>query len=903
MPARHPSPFLGFVGSLLRPIRRTLAAVVAVAVVALARPAVAQGTSDLFPDPIASRDAEAMLSRVGLEGESRIAALKEFERYVERFLELRKTDIDAYLRGRSSPGAAPTREEVAARVDDRSKLLKRIAAIENQYFDALSSTVDEAHRPDVERERARAERRRAWAAANPYFGRGSAVELADLVDAAVAGVREGALPADVIDAVNGLLSNHEMQQTALHRKLLDLAVEEPLRLHDARVASGATRPGGDPESAGPEAWSAYFKAMADVRRTARAPQAEVRAKLRELARSTMKSIVAVLPEEFGAKFRANFVTAVYPQIAGQRDPIPPLVTEARGLAEKGEITKEELATIESLAAAHAQRRNAIDDRMMDHGDTNMPLDDGPQFTFGPSDAPGSNDAAAKLAAMFEERSALDAATRNAIAGAAAALASKAKPAEESGDFAILNGVPVNLSELESGASFVIMGTADGDGEGGAMLAISGALDPGDPMGVPSAMKRPEFDAIIARFGLSEDLSAIATMLFDDYTDKHRELEAGDVAELAAQPPVNGMIAFADGTSPPPATKETVARQFELRRTILDRVLELDREFFASLEAALGGAIPAKSIERLRNARERAALDAGAHAGFSVLNLTSMLGGSKASSVDLAEVVRGASDELALGDGAKDLEPILDAWEEASIAAFRRRWELRLTAQRMRAEFDLRPMEPVPGEEGAFRVAGDDADFEKLEKADRSSAEADRFTATINRNALEDLLRALPDDGRRRVLRDRWNRAAWPEAFRDPRDVSPRIEQALAMPELPADAKAALEAIRAEHAEALRRITDEIIATNEKFTETPKDSDEPSFDIRSLQQQQDVVKRLGFERSELNERTLRRIREALPPELAAKIADLPKARGIQFGGAPAAGAANEERSVLRRRTNE
>ncbi|MDZ4754047.1 MAG: hypothetical protein SGJ11_06080, partial [Phycisphaerae bacterium] len=590
---------------------------VAIAALTVARPATAQGTSELFPEPLSSADVEAILDRIGIEGEARVQSLKSFESCVAQILELRKGGIDDYLKNRP---ASQSIDDVKARVAARRKLLNRFAAIESQLFDNIRSVAPESLLPDVERERARAERRRAWSTANPFLGRTTHVELADLVRETANSSGEP-LPQDIADQVDTLLSTFEQQQTSLYRKLSDVATDELLRMASVRAERNITAPSraGDapPDS---DAWQRYFKELNEARAIARGPQNELRVKARTLLRETAKHVAGSLPPAISTRFRQRFLNTAYPSASHPRDPVPPLVLEARTLHANSAITGDELATVEALAASHATRRDALNERLMDAIDKESATGSsvGIRIALSEDDLDPED---VKRQALFSERAALDESTTRAIAGASEALASKV-PAERGDDHGITHDIDLGDMDMAGGGNVVVFATATAGGDSvdmqgmegmggmdGAMVITTGVdLSDAGRTGTPAPIKKDQLDAWRERFGFSDDMVVIANLLLDDYVAKYRELEASELAELKSLPSASpGMMFDAGGTPPPPATKHTIARQFELRRLIIDRMVELDREFIDGLATATGDSLNTKELERLKNTRERAAL--------------------------------------------------------------------------------------------------------------------------------------------------------------------------------------------------------------------------------------------------------------------------------------------------------
>ncbi|MFO0827978.1 MAG: hypothetical protein U0572_07480 [Phycisphaerales bacterium] len=850
-------------------------------VVFVCRPASAQGTSDLFPEPMNSAEAEAIIDRIGLQDDAKIAALKAFESYIERFLALRKGDIDDYLNSRAALGATTTREDVAGRVDRRRSILKKIAGIENEYFDQVTAIAGTTNAARVTRERDRAARRRDWSASNPFMGRNGRLELADLANEAVG---DSKLSDEAQKSVDAAVRSYESQATALIHKLVDLAVEEPLALYDARTAANLKQPQAAEGDAPATAWRDYFEASQKVRVAARQPQMEVRGKLRDATRSQAKAIAKALPAEASSKFMQSFLERAYAAIARPRDPVPGLLKEAKTKLEKGEITAEELAAVEAIAASHAARRAELNEKLMGAIDKQAMSETESDF-FMVSGLPGETSEKTDVEKLSDERSKLDDATVASIGGAAAALAKKDDDsAPRNRGEVVINGMTLELPDdiaTEGGGVFVMSTTGDVGGDlGGNAVVTMGFASDGMSTGVPIPMSREDIDGIKQQFTLAGDEATILDLLFEDYQSKWKELDQGELAELKSLP-LNGPGRFPGSPDYRPPTDGDVARSFELRRVVLEKALGIEREFADSVAAAIAAKVSKDDATYLRHWRERAAY-LNAAEGQSGISLMSS-GGSKASSLDLVSIVRRSG---LPAEAVASTKPALEAWDASSLDALRNRFEVRLAAQRMRAELDrkLEAQAASEGRPGEIRVTSEDEEFRKVAAAEARANETDEVVAKLNKQSLEAALAALPDDASRATLREAWNRKAWPSIYRDRRDVEPMIAKAYALPDLASEAKKQLDAIMSEHRAEYVRLCHEMIEASEKSVVDTNRPEPGNVDFRALQARQDTLNRLRFERNELNAKTLRRAKEVLTPDQAAKIGDLPKEqKAIRFGG--------------------
>ncbi len=875
--------------SMRRAMRRlVLATVMACVTLFGVRPASAQGTSDLFPDPLTSAEIESALDRIGISGDARTSALRSFEEYVGRFLDLRKGDIETYLQGRADVGSAErSRETIAARVQDRERLLKRIASLENQLFDAFTGLAGDGGAAQAARERMHAERRRDWMASSPFMGRGSRVELAEVLDTMLERQAKQ-LSAETRAKVDAILLAHEESLTGQCRKLLDISANEPVALYDAHTAANLKRPQAEPgKQPAPEEWSAYFRGAEAVRAKAREPQTDLRRAMRKATRDAALRVADALPADIGQSFRDSFFSRAYASIASPRDPVPPLVKRAKSLAEKGDIDEATIRNIESIAASHVGRRNELTNRIAEKIEQESGGEGGFFISFGGDDSDGERKS--ESSKLLEERSKLDAATVAAITGTSEALAKKDDGGER--HELTVNGSEVNIPEGISvgGASIMIVaGTSDGgdmgepivfssDGDDGGMTFTIDALN-GPQVGVVQPMGKEWLDRIRKSYGLTDEQMNVVQLLYDDYRSKQAEIEAGELAELKSLPSGMGGVVFAvagdsPAPEPPKATAETVRRRFELKRSITQRVIALDGEFFDGLGAAIGDRVPAAEVTRLKHERERSAYLAADRGGGMMIG---GFGGSKAPTVDLAEVVRDASLD---GSSFDAIRGRLDVWDVAATDAFRQRFGERMAVQEGQEEFERKMAEEAAadGRPGEIRISSNDASGAKMEALEKRAKAADELTRAVNEGARDDMIAAIPADEAKRLLRDAWNRKAWPQVFRDRRSVQPKVDEALAFADLTDAQRTSIRAIVAEHLAEYRRIGDEMIEAHEKSAPKPSadGGERQGIDVSALRKRQETMNRLTFERDELNEKTFRRVKECLSEEQSRKLGEMPE----------------------------
>jgi Spy/CpxP family protein refolding chaperone len=131
---------------------------------------------------------------------------------------------------------------------------------------------------------------------------------------------------------------------------------------------------------------------------------------------------------------------------------------------------------------------------------------------------------------------------------------------------------------------------------------------------------------------------------------------------------------------------------------------------------------------------------------------------------------------------------------------------------------------------------------------------------LNRATLEALAEALPDDVAVE-LRDAYGRQAFPGIYDDPRGAGRYLRAALALPELDERQRARLEAIAEEYRPAHREVADQLA----QIYADQEDASAGGFDRsqwRRRGEQRNRIEVLEFDRTEINAKALRQLRETL-----------------------------------------
>jgi hypothetical protein len=167
------------------------------------------------------------------------------------------------------------------------------------------------------------------------------------------------------------------------------------------------------------------------------------------------------------------------------------------------------------------------------------------------------------------------------------------------------------------------------------------------------------------------------------------------------------------------------------------------------------------------------------------------------------------------------------------------------------------------------MPADDVDFERIMAIERRIGDADRSVraqALAGRDAAEAVLDA---DARAR-FHSAWLNLAQPRAYRDREDATPAIDRARAMETLTPGQRSSLDALRSAHAGEWRSVSDrlaELMLEQEQRGGLVADGRE---DFENFVLSGQLIGDMQFERTELDGRTLRRLRSVLTPEQAREI---------------------------------
>ncbi|MCA9285983.1 MAG: Spy/CpxP family protein refolding chaperone, partial [Phycisphaerales bacterium] len=332
----------------------------------------------------------------------------------------------------------------------------------------------------------------------------------------------------------------------------------------------------------------------------------------------------------------------------------------------------------------------------------------------------------------------------------------------------------------------------------------------------------------------------------------------------------------------PPTPQDVERDFSARRRHLEQLAAIESTYFENLEGYFMGKPQQERLADAKGVRRRAWLDSAASVRVPGMMMLGPMGGrgSSESSIDL---VRLAGDTALEPTSVEAIGPVLRQYASNATALQQSRLETVLEGQRQIALFHARAVTRDQNGNVEVSISSDDDGFETMQKADQRIAAATQTVVDLNRSTLEQLESVLAPD-QAAVLQAAYDRAAFPAVFRDRGPARQRLESALKL-ELDDVQRAAVGAIQSEFATAAADIRAKMVAAEraggERLGMAP---DIDGGQLQRVQARANEMRKLRFELSELDARTLQRLATVLSPEQAKAIGGLePQPDADQSGG--------------------
>jgi len=826
---------------------------------ALTAPALAQGTGGAFPDPISTRRFDQILKELQLDVQQQSDAIVLHAAYATSLRALRDGPIDEYLkRPGAGMGGFSTRsvEEVESSLRTRRHLLDQFERAERALFDALGAELTEEQAPRLGAARSAAERQRLRGVLGPFAGSSVQFEMADLLE-------NIEVPAESKDAVAAARAAWEQKSTRLLRELADLELKIPVDLARAVQDSGLTRP--DPGN--PEGVDQWFRALGALREQMAAPAAKKRKELGKANRDGADALVRGLPETEGREAQKGFIRTSYAAIASDQESAEGLLSKAIKLGEEGKLDAETTAALKEMGSDYRRKLATIERELMDAADARRSSSG---FVFTARGADDEADAAAATAEkgfrdLFEKRVAMHEATRGQLRGVVgetrmAEIAPSTAADGEGHERHEISGGAVIVGAMDDGGGIEFIG-----GDDGAMVFVSSGMDGPGRVGqgvLPTSIAVRERDQLAGRLALTEAQTVLVEALHEEYVaafDARRSEEQAALTELGVGSAIGGGGPGPDD-GPKAVTEQDIDRRAAAFRRAIEQLAEVDGAFFDNLAAVLDGTPAGVGVQAARAARERSFLRRSAPPPLMAMPMIGAASG-KETEVEIGDIIRERPLDTS---NAAALAPVLARHEENATALVRQLKETRLESQKEIDKFHARAVKVSEQGEVNISIDGESDDFALMIKAQQRISDASKQIAQLNRSTRDEILLLLPEN-ERLGFRKRYARAAWPNVYRDAQAAAPKLEAAMAIESLDDAQRLKLVELLAQHDETYEALSDTLIELEENSgggMSFGGPGDPEAF--KRMRDRQNALKKLRFDRTEINATSLRALGAILTP---------------------------------------
>ena len=291
----------------------------------------------------------------------------------------------------------------------------------------------------------------------------------------------------------------------------------------------------------------------------------------------------------------------------------------------------------------------------------------------------------------------------------------------------------------------------------------------------------------------------------------------------------------------------------------------DEAFFSDLALMLSETAPTEQLDRLRLARQRRLFGQRPNQYAFAFPGTE----SNESSVDLSALVDDSEIDAVKTD---NIDALLKGYEKTITSAFRNRYEIGLVAQRRQTEAMAEMMRRRQEGDTDGAIAFGMEYQQAMQDVRKPVEEAEEAITQLNRDTLEQLTAAL-DNRSARKFRAAYRRKAFPKIYNEPNSGEKYLEAALKLRQLSDDQRFAIELHGVEYQPVYENLCNQMVEIHSQSSIGGGFTD-PGY-MQEYMQRQQKLEVIKFDRSELNAKARRRLRQILTPEQLARIGLAPE----------------------------
>jgi len=834
--------------------------------VPIADRASAQGTSGMLPAPISSRDLDVYGDTLGLTPEQRNATDAIHERYREAFRVLREGDIEQYMQevgGMWRGGfSSLNRKSIEGSIQKLDRLMTRIRLTDDVLFDGIQALLTEEQGTQLARVMQARDRARYRAGGTRMVGfvnRAARVDLSQLyVGMELTEQERETTDPFVLQYEARLSANTKALYKATTHMFLDVLEsleEQSIDLSD------------------PASMISNARGMRNAMRTAfgesmKKPRDKASA-ISDLNRRSLRQISELMEPGSATTFRDRYLRRAYPEVP--RTSASSALRSYQAVLNRRDLAESVRSDVKAASAAYRSGRLVVVEEMIDAVDK-FRSEWSPMGGRG-GDNPSREDHEEKLTGFRERLTAID---ENALEALYAMIDDE---------------LAETIRTAVASGSFDADGAGGNAGDGGvsgvaaAVARIGGIAPLGPDPYLPTPITRRNIATYRERLKFNTTDWYVLQTLHEEYVESFTRIRETDIAAIRAAERAIAPAGGDDDDAAPP-TPEQIDTLFDLRAKALKSIQQIDGLLFDDIEMLIATPDQQPDAQRLRLARDRFVYNRGL--GESTLG--TIYGGGRSgqrgrgnnrrsrgawggfgntrtleASVDIGRLV----DEMDLDDRLRaETSKLLVEYETAARDGFRRQYETSMLLQRESLKLQARMQQRSgDGEQGRERRRNRWQAYSNLMEGDGKKVdEARRLMVDLNRATLSTLTGTLSAD-HARALGDRYNRAAFPDIYDNPRAAGRYLVAALGLRDLEDQQRARVESIYAGYEPEFRVVADRM---REVYAEPADVSGEGRERWRGYQERRNKLEVLEFDRRDVNDRAFRQLRDVLNDEQETRL---------------------------------
>ena len=814
---------------------------------AQSRPTFAQGTTGILPDPISTYELKGYADRLKLSPQQRLAADAMHDQYKQDFRALRQGEIAAFMKDMMAmQGNVMPKREVMESFMKRMDLLQgRIATLDSRLFDQLQTILTDEQMAMMGRVRLARQRARYSANQMMWMTGNRAADLSEIV----LGME---IPAEHAAAIDSTLSGYEGRLTSSMAKLYDATSNMIMKIFDTMEEKGFT----EQDMSDPENMQKFGEAMQQIWKDLMLQAVEAAADLSDVNQRTYRSLASALPEEKARELRNAYYTQAFPEAAFALADETMRFTEALKLES---LTAEQR---DALTAARIDLQQKLD-RVADDV---VKLIEEQRKNFSPFDFNSESmqehyrkiqeyqkkvedtRASAKelLTTILGEEQAqqVEKAAVAQASKAAGGLSSVMRAAMEKAEAARVDAADAEANQYLDDATSIQQAWT------------------GDQFVAPP-ISRNELKRYAEILKIADDQQELLTQLHATYLENFKKVQETEIAALtkAVQSMWTFNIETQTTTAPTDASLDATEKA---RRAAIDAVARVDELFFADVQLALLDDKVTPDLQRVRLMRERERLNRGTE------HMWAMAGRVGENRIDLSSFLQ--KQPLSESDRAARAADLLE-YEQAAMALFRERFDAALAMQHAQDRWQIEMQRAQSENENQFKVASRYQEI--LGEPSKRVSQASNAIVKLNREWIEKILAKLPSDTSA-MVRQAYNRAAFPNVYNDPLALELQLNEAAKLPDLGPEQVRRVNEIAGDYRPAYTNLC-------EQMAEVSASGSMPSFAMgmddsdawKQWQERREALASLRFDRDELCMRTINRLKAILSEDQIKRLGGMPE----------------------------